>query len=82
MLGFFTVVKSSPAFGGQIQSSLKEMNNGTLKPKKHVLVIGGTGMLKEASKELARKGNIVTVVARNLERLKGLEEETKKCPEK
>lgn len=40
--------------------------------KKHVLVIGGTGMLKTAVLELAGQNNLVSVVARDKSRLQQL----------
>lgn len=41
----------------------------------HALVIGGTGMLREATLELATHFNVVSVIARNSFRLNGLWEE-------
>lgn len=43
----------------------------------HVLVVGGTGMLKDVSLFLAQHENTVSVVARNQERLDTLTEEAK-----
>lgn len=43
--------------------------------KKHVLVVGGTGMLKKAVLELASQNNMVSVIARDKNRLQLLKEE-------
>lgn len=37
----------------------------------HLLIVGGTGMLEEASRQLARGARVVTLVARRPERLTG-----------
>jgi hypothetical protein len=39
----------------------------------HALVVGGTGMLKDVSLELVKRGYIVSVIARNEKGLRGLE---------
>lgn len=41
----------------------------------HVLVVGGTGMLKEVSLFLAKNDNTVSVIARNRQRLEKLKQE-------
>lgn len=46
----------------------------------HALVIGGTGMLRGTSLELAARGYIVSVVARSQDRLARLQQETAKSP--
>jgi NAD(P)-dependent dehydrogenase (short-subunit alcohol dehydrogenase family) len=43
--------------------------------KRHALVVGGTGMLREVSLALARSGYVVSVVARDAARLQGLADE-------
>lgn len=45
------------------------------KPLRHALVIGGTGMLRDATLELATTYDVVSVIARNSFRLNGLWEE-------
>jgi hypothetical protein len=45
---------------------------GMLMTVSHALVVGGTGMLREVSIELARRGHVVTVVGRRKERLSSL----------
>ncbi|KGX84451.1 Rossmann-fold NAD(P)-binding domain-containing protein [Pontibacillus marinus] len=42
---------------------------------KHILIIGGSGMLKELALTLNKEGNEVTVVARNKSKLKSLHDQ-------
>lgn len=51
-----------------------------LDKKDHVLVIGGTGMLRGVVKYFIEQGNIVSVVGRNRKRLQVLEQESQGLP--
>lgn len=46
-----------------------------LKPFKHILIVGGTGILRGVTTHFIEKGFIVSVLARNEKRLKRLKEE-------
>jgi hypothetical protein len=46
--------------------------------EKHILIVGGTGMLREAVMELAREASIVSVIARNYEGLDTLDRDAQK----
>jgi len=46
---------------------------------KHILIVGGTGMLRGATEYFIEQGNIVTLVARNEQRLNAIKQ---KYPEK
>lgn len=41
---------------------------------RHILIIGGTGMLRGTTEHFIQKGNIVTMMARNESRLKSIKE--------